>query len=505
MGSPIQEDDHPAGATQAPMGWSWLCTCISGIGLAVSGGAAFFTFHLLHEPLEAVGASVVDQLASAKCMAIARTLTGLSMARQDVLNGEPEGERSPPDRNVTIGVLTPGSAQLEDYHSSTFSAAQAYSVLNRLPGSAFAGPLDQRLQTQLNTIPRSVRSDLARHSCDQLGYGLTPMAVQAYTAPGLQRGWIVFLHGPWLHGGQPKYSFALVDLQANTLAMSDDRKALDHLIPSEGHSNRLDIRVEVHPAKLLRSAEALQTVIPSWNEPDPQLLGLKIVPFANQVVLTHLRFDHDGLERISRRSAALVFVMGLLATAALVVVSRRSELHLHRLNEVLRHQSRTDGLTGIANRRAWDEALAQEENRRQRFGDHYGLVVVDLDGFKQVNDQQGHQQGDALLKRAAQQLSEELRGTDLLARVGGDEFALLVYNPDEAGLAELVGRIQQRLASAGILASIGAARSEDRATLDQTWAKADHAMYAGKQRIQSPSARSAALWQPLESQQPEAT
>ena len=505
MGSSIQADDHPTGVTRAPTGWSWLSTSLGVIGLAVSGGAAFFTFHLLHEPLEAVGASVVDQLASAKCMAIARTLTGLSIARQDVLNGEPEGERSPPDRYAALGVLTPGSAELEDYHSSTFSPDQTYRVLNRLPGSAFAAQPDQQLRRQLNRTSASIRTDLTRHSCNQLGYGLTPMAVQAYTAPGLNRGWVAFLYGPWMHRGQRKYSFALTNLKASTLAMSDDRNALDHLLPSEGHSNKLDIRVEVHPARLLQNAKALQTVIPNWNTPDHQLRALKIVPFANQVVVTHLQVDHAGLDRISRRSAALVFVMGLLATSAVVVVSRRSELHLHRLNEFLRHQSRTDGLTGIANRRAWDEALVQEESRRQRFGDHYGLVVVDLDGFKQVNDQQGHQQGDEVLKRAAQQLKRELRSTDLLARVGGDEFALLLYNPDEAGLAELVARLHQRLESAGIGASIGAARSEDRTTLDQTWAKADHAMYAGKQRIQSTSARSVALWQPLESQQPEAT
>ena len=279
--------------------------------------------------------------------------------------------------------------------------------------------------------------------------------------------------------------------------MSDDRKALDHLLPSEGHSNRLDIRVEVHPAKLLRSAEALQTVIPSWNEPDPQLLGLKIVPFANQVVLTHLRFDHDGLERISRRSAALVFVMGLLATAALVVVSRRSELHLHRLNEVLRHQSRTDGLTGIANRRAWDETLVLEESRRQRYGNRYGLVVVDLDGFKQINDQQGHQAGDEVLQITASKLASQLRTTDLLARVGGDEFALLLYNPDQTGLAELVARLKLSLREAGVNASIGYALSEERATLDQTWAQADDAMYAVKtgsqpQGVEGRSAHSSA-------------
>ena len=163
-----------------------------------------------------------------------------------------------------------------------------------------------------------------------------------------------------------------------------------------------------------------------------------------------------------------------------MIVSRRSELQLRQLNEALLRESRTDGLTRIANRRAWDEALSQEESRRQRHGHHYGLVVIDLDGFKQINDQQGHQMGDQVLQIAARKLAEELRSTDLLARVGGDEFAVLLFNPTAAGLEELLDRLRTSLETSGIEASIGAALSEERATLEQTWAKADDAMYAVK-------------------------
>jgi len=115
---------------------------------------------------------------------------------------------------------------------------------------------------------------------------------------------------------------------------------------------------------------------------------------------------------------------------------------------------------------------------------------VDLDGFKRVNDQQGHQQGDQVLKAAAAQLAAQLRSADLLARVGGDEFALLLYNPDQAGLVELVNRLRQSLQAVGIEASIGAALSEERTTLDQTWAKADAAMYQDKSPTPSPPAAS---------------
>lgn len=490
MGSPSDAGAASRGRGEAIAGFSWLCTTLAGIGLALSSAAAVTTFRLLHEPLEAVGASVVDHLASAKCTAIAKTLTGLTIAKQDVLNGEPEGERSPPDPHAVIGVHTPGRTRLEDFHATVLSEGQSLRVLAQLPPSAFALGAPSPVHTLLQRASGHVRHDLSGHSCNQLGYGLTPTAVRVFAAPGLPQGWVAFVYGPWRHDGQPKFSFALVDLASSTREMSGHSEAMDGLFPAGLHQDKLAIRITISQAAVLRDHAALHAAMPNLDREDHKLLGLKIVPFANQVVSTQLQIDHAALDRLSRRSAALVFLMGLLATAAVVLVSRQSERRLHRLNEALLKESRTDGLTRVANRRAWDEALAQEESRRQRFGGHYGLVVVDLDGFKRVNDQQGHQQGDQVLKAAAAQLAAQLRSADLLARVGGDEFALLLYNPDQAGLVELVNRLRQSLQAVGIEASIGAALSEERTTLDQTWAKADAAMYQDKSPTPSPPAAS---------------
>lgn len=85
---------------------------LGAIGMVVTAGATVFTYQLLHEPLESVGASVVSHLASAKCTTIARSLTALSLARSDVQNGEPEGERTDPGPNATIGVISLGSWDL---------------------------------------------------------------------------------------------------------------------------------------------------------------------------------------------------------------------------------------------------------------------------------------------------------------------------------------------------------------------------------------------------------
>ena len=328
----------------------------------------------------------------------------------------------------------------------------------------------------------AVAADLRDHRCEELGYGLNPLAVRVYTIPGRPEGWLAFLYGPLSNNGQTTVAFALVDLTASTVAFRghDDEGTMQELFP--GDNGQAGIGVQLHAADVLSDPDRLHQVIPKLDlvQEDQHLMGLKIVPFANRLVSSQLSIDHPRLDQIARRAAGLVFLIGLLASGAVVIVSRRSELQLRQLNEALLRESRTDGLTRIANRRAWDEALSQEESRRQRHGHHYGLVVIDLDGFKQINDQQGHQMGDQVLQIAARKLAEELRSTDLLARVGGDEFAVLLFNPTAAGLEELLDRLKTSLETSGIEASIGAALSEERTTLEQTWAKADDAMYAVK-------------------------
>ena len=478
-------------------GCSKLCVALAAFGLVVSSAAALFTYRILHEPLESVGAAVVSHLASSKCTAIARTLAGLSVARSDALNGEPGGERTQPDEHTVLGVVTPASWTLEDFHSSAISEATALKILRSLPlQSAAEGTSGTTMATTLRRAGADVLQELEEHRCTQLGYGLSPTAVRVYAidAPAgahrhggeTESSWLVFLYGPWQAGSERKTAFALVDLHGSTMEISGHDPNLREFFPAGGGKLRMDIGVS--PPSVLRNQLSLHRSMPGLDTEDQKLLGLRIVPFANQVVTTQIGIDHDLLDRLSRRSSAFVFLMGLLATAAVVLVSRSAEVTQRRLNQALLEESRTDGLTRVANRRAWDEVLSMEEGRRQRYGHSYGLVVVDLDGFKQINDQQGHQVGDQVLQTAAAQLADQLRSTDLLARVGGDEFALLIFNPSAAGLDELRERLSEALLKSGIQASIGSALSEPQATLEQTWAKADASMYAVKTAAPTPTA-----------------
>jgi diguanylate cyclase (GGDEF)-like protein len=152
-----------------------------------------------------------------------------------------------------------------------------------------------------------------------------------------------------------------------------------------------------------------------------------------------------------------------------------------RWAERARAQTVLDPLTGLLNRRGWDQTLRKEELRAQRYGHSAILFVIDLDGFKEVNDRAGHEVGDQVLQTVAAALSRAVRGNDVVARLGGDEFGVLAIESDEATGATLDERLVEALDAAGIPASIGMA-TMGAATAAEAWRAADHAMYEIKRR-----------------------
>lgn len=156
-----------------------------------------------------------------------------------------------------------------------------------------------------------------------------------------------------------------------------------------------------------------------------------------------------------------------------------------RLTERFQREASTDSLTGLKNRRGWEEILAAEESRSRRHGNPACVVVIDLDDLKTINDQYGHVAGDDLLRRTAAALGNALREQDIAARVGGDEFGVLGIECDAEGAAGLFERIQEVLLFNGIKASVGLARRDPRHGLLEAWKEADRAMYAVKHRRRS--------------------
>jgi diguanylate cyclase (GGDEF)-like protein len=163
-----------------------------------------------------------------------------------------------------------------------------------------------------------------------------------------------------------------------------------------------------------------------------------------------------------------------------------------RLHRLIQKQARTDGLTSLANHREFQEQLAHEVERAQRFGVPVGLVLLDLDDFKMINDQYGHLAGDNVLKAVSGALRGAIRDIDQASRYGGEEFAVILPHTTVEGATRLAERLRQaiaeRVASAPdgrqirITASFGVAGLPSHAaTQVELIATADAALYRAKQ------------------------
>ena len=127
------------------------------------------------------------------------------------------------------------------------------------------------------------------------------------------------------------------------------------------------------------------------------------------------------------------------------------EIELWQHNQVLERAAQTDGLTGIANRRAFDQALERASRRVRRTQEPLSLLLLDLDYFKALNDTAGHQAGDDVLRQFACVVAQAARRPDdVAARYGGEEFALILPSTDQTGALEAAQRLGANLASAEI-------------------------------------------------------
>ena len=157
----------------------------------------------------------------------------------------------------------------------------------------------------------------------------------------------------------------------------------------------------------------------------------------------------------------------------------RALLERRKLMGRLVEQARTDSLTAMLNRRAWDEELPRELERAQRYGHPVCLAVFDFDRFKEFNDEQGHQAGDALLQQVARNWATHVRGVDLLARLGGDEFGLLLPNCSFKQAIDVVERLRADLPG-DETCSCGLAEWDGQEPAETLIERADQALYAAK-------------------------
>ena len=250
-------------------------------------------------------------------------------------------------------------------------------------------------------------------------------------------------------------------------------------------------RIKDHPPELilldaqLGNAHGLD--VQTQLQQDPLLAPIPVI-----FVTSH---DEEALEVAALEHGAADFITKPIRPARLVA-RIRTHLENRRLNRQLRLLATQDGLTGVSNRRAFDDALDVHWRQAVRTGEPLSVLMFDVDCFKAYNDHHGHLAGDDCLRRVAQALQQQvLRPADMLARFGGEEFVMLLPGTPEAGALHLAQRVLvamsdlalphgHSLAAPYVTVSIGVACAHP-ATADQSPDRllqaADHGLYTAKE------------------------
>jgi len=168
---------------------------------------------------------------------------------------------------------------------------------------------------------------------------------------------------------------------------------------------------------------------------------------------------------------------------------RAMTVRLSARSQTLEHAALTDGLTGMQNRRYFDDALREYLSEFGKIDKPVGLMILDLDHFKQINDTHGHDVGDEVLKAVASCLRDLTRFHDVVARVGGEEFAVVAPNMDMEMLVKFAERIRRAVSRLAVTrgnvrltvtTSMGLAVWDHRENAEQFYRRADRMLYTAK-------------------------
>ena len=208
------------------------------------------------------------------------------------------------------------------------------------------------------------------------------------------------------------------------------------------------------------------------------------------VVLAPLVYDGDAghAARVDLVAELVVWLTLSMATVVLMANVRAQRLGLRREGETARRQARLDPLTGLLNRRAFDEDLGEAIERARAGEEPLSVLVGDLDDFKDFNDRFGHLEGDRVLEQVAQALRAALRRPDVAYRWGGDEFAVILPQADIAGARLVAQRVEVAIAKysgpsgeqLGITTGVAAFDAAAGGGAEQLVAAADQALMLGK-------------------------
>jgi len=186
------------------------------------------------------------------------------------------------------------------------------------------------------------------------------------------------------------------------------------------------------------------------------------------------------LDRRAKRLGATIFSIGAIATGAVVMISRKAILQEVQLSEQMKSLASTDPLTGISNRRGWQEAIERYESLANRHQLGIGIAVIDLNAFKELNDTQGHEAGDRELRHIANTLNANCRSEDVIARLGSDEFGILLPGLTQQAKHAVEQKIRAALEEEHMNFALGLHITDHGDSVSEAWKQADLAMYRDK-------------------------
>lgn len=215
---------------------------------------------------------------------------------------------------------------------------------------------------------------------------------------------------------------------------------------------------------------------------------------AGPLLLTAVTMALTGVDRFAAVNAwvfiALTIGVGLMLARVFEATNRRA----FALEQALKHEARTDALTGLPNRRAMEEFALAELRRQSRTGRSTAVIVCDIDHFKYVNDDRGHDVGDRTIRAVAERLASVIRAGDRVGRWGGEEFLAVLPETTHADAAKLAERMRLAVEhatgladnaarvtiSVGVASATSGPNAPEPAVLERTLKSADRALYQAK-------------------------
>lgn len=228
------------------------------------------------------------------------------------------------------------------------------------------------------------------------------------------------------------------------------------------------------------ASNSLYTGLQQANKLEEKVIRSIVSKERQRATTNELAEEKRILDRRAKRLGATIFSIGAIATGAVVMISRKAILQEVQLSEQMKSLASTDALTGISNRRGWQEAIERYESLANRHQLGIGIAVIDLNAFKELNDTQGHEAGDRELRHIANTLNANCRSEDVIARLGGDEFGVLLPGLTQQAKHAVEQKIRAALEEEHMNFALGLHIADHGESVSEAWKQADLAMYRDK-------------------------